>query len=50
MHTVEPVRIKCAVCNNTLCDQLSSEQRVIEEQSNDRDDLRILPVLSPSVI
>jgi hypothetical protein len=50
MVTREPVRITCAVSNNIVCDQLPSEQRVIAEQGDDRDDLRILPVLSPSVI
>jgi hypothetical protein len=38
MITGEPVRIRCPVCNGTLCDHLHNEQNVIEQ--SDRDDLR----------
>jgi hypothetical protein len=50
MDTGEPVRSTCAVSNNIVCGQLPSEQGVIAEQSDNRNDLRILPVLQPSVI
>jgi hypothetical protein len=39
MDTGEPVRSTCAVSNNIVCDQLPSEQGVVEEQSDNRDDL-----------
>jgi hypothetical protein len=50
MDTGEPVRSTCTVGNNIVCGQLSSEQGAVEEQSDNRDDLRISPVLQPSVI
>ena len=53
MHTGEPVKIMCPVCTGTLCDQLSNEQRVIEEQIchyNDENEGFTLEKLHPQVI